>query len=123
MLHFDISRLRLVEIVPSPRYSLVTMEPLYYIPRFVISLRSIGLVVAVASLVGVVTTARIFASSLSDLVEDELGDGVGEGRGDWEEVGFGLVTVGISNVCQFEILSVGEGEGNAALHLYGAVGA
>ena len=53
----------------------------------------------------------------SDLVEDELGDGVGEGRGNWEPWGFGFVSLGIGNVAQFEVLAIGESEGDGSLSI------
>ena len=59
-----------------------------------------------------------------DLVEDELGDGVGEGRGNWEVGRFGLVgALGIGNVGEFEGLAVGELESHGPLGLNSAIGA
>ena len=75
------------------------------------------LVAAAVILIGVLRGGE------GDLVEDELGDGVGEGRGNWEPWGFGFVSLGIGNVAQFEVLAIGESEGDGSLGFYGTIGA
>ena len=81
--------------------------------------------VAVWALIGVASSGSksVFLSSLGNLVQDELGDWVGEFRGNWEVVGLGYVSIlSIGTVCEWEVITVGQGEFNSSFLLYGAIG-
>jgi len=67
-------------------------------------------------------TALILLLGEADLLEDEVGDGVGEGGGDGEGGGLGLVSsVGVSDEFQLEWSTIGVGEADDALLLDGTV--
>jgi len=52
----------------------------------------------------------VFLGSKCDLVEDELGNWMGERWGNWQSGRFWLVTGGISNEFEVEKFTVGVGE-------------
>ena len=77
------------------------------------------MVSAVSSFIGFSATLR---SGECDLVEDELGNWVGEGRGNWEPVRFGFVSSGISDVSEVEVTAIGESEADGTLGFDGTIG-
>merc|ERR1712215_202208 len=63
----------------------------------------------------------LLAGSEGDLVEDELGNWVGESGGNWESGRLGLVSLSISDKGKVEALSVGVGEADGSLGFDGAI--
>merc|ERR1712215_556343 len=63
----------------------------------------------------------LLAGSEGDLVEDELGNWVGESGGNWESGRLGLVSLSISDEGKVEGVSVGVGEADGSLGFDGTI--